>query len=255
MSTRSIGRALVWFRRDLRDFDHAALYHALRDAREVYCAFVFDREILDALPTRTDRRVEFIRESLVELDAALRAKGGAVIVRHDHAREAIPRLAAGLRVEAVYANHDYEPAARARDEAVAIELRRCGIALRTFKDQVIFERDEVLTRAGKPFTVFTPYKRAWLAALTPYAMKSYPADRYADALAASTDGEFVNNVDKFFGAGAVPTLAHIGFRGADLAAVGVQAGMSGAAARISDFRKRIDRYRDARDYPALDGPS
>ncbi|HET7096231.1 MAG TPA: deoxyribodipyrimidine photo-lyase [Casimicrobiaceae bacterium] len=258
MSARSIGRALVWFRRDLRDFDHAALYHALRDAREVYCAFVFDREILDPLPARADRRVEFIRESLVELDAALRSRGGALVVRHDHARTAIPQLAAALRVDAVYANHDYEPAACARDEAVAIELRRQGIALHTFKDQVIFERDEVLTRAGKPFSVFTPYKRAWLAALTPYAMKSYPVDRYADALAAADAGEFVNIVDKLPGvrfARGVPTLAEIGFRGADLAALGVQAGMSGAAARIRDFRKRIDRYCDARDFPAAKGPS
>ena len=85
MSAKVVDRALVWFRRDLRDFDHAALYHALSESREVYCAFVFDREILDALPTRTDRRVEFIRESLVELDAALRAKGGALIVVHAHA--------------------------------------------------------------------------------------------------------------------------------------------------------------------------
>jgi len=257
MSARSIGRALVWFRRDLRDFDHAALYHALRDARKVFCAFVFDREILDALPRRADRRVEFIRESLVELDAALRAKGGALIVRHDRARVAIPRLAAELGVEAVYANRDYEPVARARDDAVAIELERSGIALRTFKDQVIFERNEVVTRAGKPFAVFTPYKSAWLAALTPLQLTSYPVDRYADALAAP-DRRFVNNVDKSAGihpADGIPTLGAMGFRGTDLAALGVQPGMSGAAARVGDFRGRIDRYRDARDFPAAKGPS
>ena len=245
MSTRSLSRALVWFRRDLRDFDHAALYHALRDAREVYCAFIFDREILDALPTRADRRVEFIRESLVELDAALRAKGGALVVRHGRAREAIPRLAAELRVESVHANRDYEPAALARDEAVAVELGRRGVALRTYKDQVIFERDEVLTQAGTPFGVFTPYKSAWLAALAPSHLKSYPVDRYVDALA-RPGAELASGI---------PTLETIGFRGTDLEALGVRAGMSGAAARIRDFRKRIDRYRDARDFPAAKGPS
>ena len=151
MSERSLGRVLVWFRRDLRDFDHAALYHALKAARQVFCAFVFDREILDALPTRVDRRVEFIRESLVELDAGLRARGGALIVRDARARTAIPQLAVDLEVDAVYANHDYEPAARDRDDAVAQELDRLGIALRTFKDQVIFERDELLTQAGHAF--------------------------------------------------------------------------------------------------------
>ena len=245
MSARSIGRALVWFRRDLRDFDHAALYHALRDAREVFCAFVFDREILDALPTRVDRRVEFIRESLVELDAALRARGGALIVRHGHAREAIPRLAGELGVSAVFANRDYEPAALARDEAVAVGLERCGVALRSFKDQVIFERDEVLTQAGKSFSVFTPYKSAWLATLTPHDLKSYPIDRYVDALA--HPGERL--------ASGIPALAAIGFRGTDLEALGVRAGMSGGAARVRDFRRRIDRYRDARDFPATKGPS
>ncbi|MBT9527585.1 MAG: deoxyribodipyrimidine photo-lyase, partial [Rhizobacter sp.] len=75
--------ALVWFRRDLRSDDHAALFHALKAARKVWCAFVFDSEILDALP-RADRRVEFIRDSLVALDEALRGRqaGGGLIVRH-----------------------------------------------------------------------------------------------------------------------------------------------------------------------------
>jgi deoxyribodipyrimidine photo-lyase len=258
MIPRSIRRALVWFRRDLRDFDHAALYHALRDAHEVFCAFVFDREILDALPTRADRRVEFIRESLVELDAALRAKGGALIVRHDHARAAIPRLATELRVEAVYANHDYEPGALSRDAAVATELERSAVALRTFKDQVIFERDEVLTHSGKPFSVFTAYKRAWLAALSPFYLRSYPVDRYADAFATPTDRHFVNNVDKLPDTRSqnhVPTLAAMGFRSTDLETLEVRPGMSGAAARVADFRMRIDRYRDARDFPAAKGPS
>ena len=121
-----LSAALVWCRRDLRAHDHAALHHALRAARRVWVAFVFDREILDPLP-RADRRVEFIRESLVELDATLRAMGLAqgvagvgLIVRHGRAREEIPRLAAALRVQAVYANDDYEPAARARASRFAL---------------------------------------------------------------------------------------------------------------------------------------
>jgi len=245
MSARSIGRALVWFRRDLRDFDQAALYQALRDAREVFCAFIFDREILDALPARSDRRVEFIRESLVELAAALRARGGALVVRHAHAREAIPHLAAELGVEAVYANHDYEPEACARDHAVATALESQGIALRTCKDQVIFERDEVLTQDGRPFSVFTPYKNAWLSALAPCHLKSYPVDRYADALVAPAPRI----------ATGIPSLASIGFHSSGIDTVGVRAGMSGGAARFDEFRTRIDRYREARDFPAAKGPS
>ena len=119
-----LDRALLWFRRDLRVDDHAALYHALRSARQVWCAFVFDRDILDALP-RSDRRVEFIRDSLVGLDAQLRALGSAhgidgcgLIVRHGFAVDEIAALAALLQVQAVYANHDDDPAALARDARV-----------------------------------------------------------------------------------------------------------------------------------------
>ena len=131
----------MWFRRDLRDFDHAALHGALTSFARVFCAFVFDREILDALSDRADRRVEFIHDSVVELAGALARRGGALIVRHGHARDEVPRLAAELGVSAVFANHDYEPQARDRDDAVGEALATQGIAFHTSKDHVIFERD------------------------------------------------------------------------------------------------------------------
>jgi deoxyribodipyrimidine photo-lyase len=239
------GGALVWFRRDLRDYDHAALHRALTEARRVWCAFVFDTEILDALTEREDRRVEFIRESVVELDAALRARGGGLIVLHARARTALPELAATLGVEAVYANHDYEPAACERDAEVAASLARAGIALRTSKDPVIFERDEILTRSGTPFSVFTPYRSAWLAALTPGHLASYANADYAGAPAAPP-AKLDNGV---------PTLEAMGFAATNLKALGVRTGMTGGATLFREFRRRIDRYRDARDYPAVKGPS
>ena len=245
MTGRTQDRALVWFRRDLRDFDHAALYHALRDARQVFCAFVFDREILDALPATDDRRVEFIWDSVSELDAALRAAGGGLIVRHAFAREAIPRLAAELGAGAVYANRDYEPIARDRDAAVAHALADRGIALRTCKDRVIFECDDVLSQSGRPFRVFTPYKNAWLARLAPSDVQPHPVDHCIDALAAPPSGL----------SGPLPPLESMGFRRTDLKALRVRTGMSGGAALFADFRKRIDRYKDARDFPAAKGPS
>jgi deoxyribodipyrimidine photo-lyase len=157
--TQSIARALVWFRRDLRTPDHAALYHALRAAREVWCAFVFDREILDPLPRR-DRRVEFIHASLADLDAQLGElrPGARLLVRHGHAVDEIAALATQLGVDAVYANHDDEPAALRRDAQAREVLAGVGIALHTSKDHVVFERSEVLTQGGKPYAVFTPYK-------------------------------------------------------------------------------------------------
>ena len=161
------GGALVWFRRDLRDYDHAALHAALAVHHAVHCGFVFDTEILDALGSNADRRVTFIWESVRELKAALEARGGGSRVLHGGARDEIPRLTRSLGVVAVYANRDYEPLAIARDAEIAQRLRQAGIDFRTRKDQVIFELGEVRTRSGGAFSVFTPYKKAWLSKLEP----------------------------------------------------------------------------------------
>jgi len=233
-------KALVWFRRDLRDHDHRALSAALAEAGEVYCAFVFDREILDALPSKRDRRVHFIRESLCELDAALQAKGGGLIVRHGRATKEIPELARKLGVAAVYANRDYEPAAKRRDSTISTSLRDSGIAFRSFKDQAIFDRDEVLTLAGKPFSVFTPYKNAWLKRLTA-----------ADCAAWHCQGALAGQEHA-----GVPSLEELGFASTDLIELGIQPGMSGARALWDEFREeRIAHYGAMRDFPAVRGVS
>src|SRR5688572_7431521 len=177
---------LMWFRRDLRVADNAGLFHALKSAGQVHCAFVFDTAILDGLP-RQDRRVEFIRESVHELDAALRRAAGptaGLIALHGDAAEELPRLAARLGVQAVFANHDDEPAALERDQLVRERLAAAGIALHTSKDHVLFEREEVLTLAGKPYSVFTPYSRAWLAKLDGFYLKPYAVERHVGRLAA-----------------------------------------------------------------------
>lgn len=233
-------KALVWFRRDLRDHDHAALSAALSNARHVYCAFVFDTDILDALPSRQDRRVHFIRESLVELDAALRSRGGGLIVRHGRAGDEIPALAVQLGVAAVFANRDYEPASKARDAAVAERLQTCGISFIDGKDQAIFDGNEVLTQAGKPFTVFTPYKNAWLKRLTAADHAEWACD--GELAAVETTG--------------VPSLEQLGFLLTDLEKIGIRPGMSGARTLWDDFRAgRIARYGELRDYPAIKGVS
>ena len=242
--------ALVWFRRDLRSFDHAALYHALRFAQRVHCVFVFDTAILDALPSRRDRRVEFIHGSLAELDAALNTlaqqAGGAsagIIVRHGRAQDEVPRLALELSVDKVFANRDYEPDAIVRDSQVAQQLAAQGIGYEDFKDQVIFERDEVLTQAGKPFSVFTPYKNAWLKAVDAFQLRSYAVGQYAHRLAPKPVGE------------SLPALADIGFERTNLGEVSMPLGMSGGRQLFEDFTKRIERYKRARDFPALKGVS
>ncbi|MBV8633016.1 MAG: deoxyribodipyrimidine photo-lyase [Burkholderiaceae bacterium] len=235
--------SLVWFRRDLRCFDHAALHHALVQSRRVYCAFIFDTDILDTLP-RMDRRVEFIRESVAELDDELRKHGGAMIVRLARAVTEIPNLARELGAQAVFTNHDYEPAAISRDAAVAATLEAQGCDFLTFKDQVIFEKNEVLSQAGKPFSVFTPYKNAWLRqlALTPDCSDAWPTEAYFERLAQH-------------GTGGVPTLEQLGFEKTNLSELRIACGMQGADGLLEDFSHRIADYANTRDYPAVKGPS
>ena len=239
---------LVWLRRDLRVADHAALYHALKHCQRVHVAFVFDTAILDKLP-RADRRVEFIRESLVEVDAQLRQLAGhaqaGLIVRHGVAQDKIPKLAHHLQVQAVFANHDDEPEALARDIQVRGHLADHGIVLHTYKDHVIFERHEVLTQVGKPFAVFTPYKNAWLKKITPFDLKAYPVEKYAHHLAPRPDNL----------AQPVPALQDIDFESTNLKALKIPTGESGGQALLADFLTRIDQYEDTRNFPAVKGPS
>jgi len=248
----SLDRALVWFRRDLRADDHAALYAALRAARQVWCAFVFDDEILAPLP-RADRRVEFIRDSLVDLDDQLHSLGLShgvqpvrLIVRHGQARALLPQLAAQLGVQAVFASHDDEPASLARDNQVRGELAAQGVSLYTSKDHVVFERAEVMTATGTPYSVFTPYKNAWLKKLTPFFVKAWPVARHAGALA-PWPAEL--------GEPGVPELHDIGFERTDLHQMRLPSGSSGAHELLADFLARIDAYDRARDFPAVKGPS
>lgn len=237
-------KGLMWFRRDLRVDDNAALHHALRACRQLLCVFVFDRAILDALPG-VDRRVEFIRESLVELDAELSHLGGGLIVRHAVAADELPQLAHRLDVQAVFANRDDEPEALARDARVFGALANAGIAFHTYKDHTVFERDELLTQAGQPYAVFTPYRRAWLGRVDDFWLKPYPSRAHADALAPPPEELRAP----------VPTLADIGFAPSNLATLDIPTGTRGAATLLDDFLQRIDRYADARDYPAVRGPS
>ena len=245
--TPTYDAGLVWLRRDLRAHDHAALAQALQACRQVHCAFVFDTTLLDPLPRR-DRRVEFIRESLVALDARLRelaGPGAGLIVLHGAAVDALPRLAAALGAQAVFANHDYEAAAEARDGRVRSALAAAGIALHTFTDQVVFERTEVRSQAGAPYSVFTPYRRAWLARLGPAELAPHDTALWAERLAPRPEG---------FARG-VPALAELGFEPTNLAELQLGAGSAGGAALLAGFAGRLDRYEATRDFPAVKGPS
>ena len=237
-----MSKALVWLRRDLRDDDHAALYHALKRHTQVFVAFVFDTDILEPLTDKHDRRVEFIWESVRELKQSLQLHGSDLIVLHGSAHVEIPALAHKLQVTAVYANKDYEPVAIARDEVVAKTLLQANRTLHLFKDQVLFEQDEVMTQTGKPYGVFTPYKNAHLAKLNPFYLKAYPVKKYWKNLAQMNSGS-------------MPTLESLGFQRTNLQELRLPTGMSGAQQLFHDFMQRIEQYHEARNYPAVKGVS
>ena len=251
MSDKPLAAALVWLRRDLRVRDNTALHHALRSAQRVWCTFVFDRTLLDALP-RVDRRVEFIRDTLVtldrDLDRAARQAGGAgtrLLVGHGEPTRQIVSLAQRLAVQAVYASHDDDPYALQRDAQVRGALAAHGIALHTSKDHVVFERDEVLSASRTPYSVFTPYKTAWLRQVDASALAERSVVELAAALAPPPDGIALG----------VPTLQAIGFEPSNLHALRLPSGESGAQHMWDEFVERIDDYARARDYPAVKGPS
>ncbi|HEY5799946.1 MAG TPA: deoxyribodipyrimidine photo-lyase [Burkholderiaceae bacterium] len=244
----SYNKTLVWFRRDLRVHDNAALHNALTTSKQMYCVFIYDTAILQSLPRR-DRRVEFIHASVGELAQGLQQLGGALIVRHADAATALVKLAAELGVDAVFCNRDYEPAAIARDTAVAQALAGAKRELRDFKDHVIYENREVVAQSGQPFSVFTPYKNAWLRTLHNdpnfSCLHPYEIEKYADRFAASTHPV----------AASLPTLEQLGFEKTNLAELAIPVGTSGAQTLVADFLPRMAHYNTTRDFPSVRGPS
>ena len=242
---------LMWFRRDLRVHDNCALHHALMSCEQVFCVFIFDRAILDDLP-RADRRVEFIRESLVDLDNQLAHAGmkgpampAGLLVRHGNVPSILSELTARLAVNAVFINHDDEPSSLARDATVQALLESGNVGLHSFKDHLVFERSEVLTLAGKPYTVFTPYKNAWLKKVDDSHLESYPVEKYAAALAALPASE----------PHGVPSLAELDFEKTNLSELMIPVGSQGGNLLFDEFLGRMSQYRQTRDFPAVKGPS
>ena len=167
-----------WFRRDLRLDDNAALYHALKSKLPVLTVFIFDKAILDHLENRLDQRVIFIHQQLELLNQELQKYGSNILVKYGDVTECWKEIIQEFNVQTVFVNHDYEPYAKVRDAKIAEELFSKGIAFKTFKDQVIFEKDEVTKDDGNPYTIFTPYSKKWMAKLNDFYLSSYPNNKY-----------------------------------------------------------------------------
>lgn len=260
---KPLHRALVWLRRDLRVHDNTALHHALARARQVWVCFIFDSDILAALP-RVDRRVDFLLHSVQALDERLRdlaaaagvAQPAGLLVQRGAARQAVPALAAALGVQAVFASHDDEPYALQRDTAVRGSLAEQGVSLHTVKDHVVFERREVMTIGGTPYSVFTPFKNAWLKRLQGIdgagALQAHPVEPLAAALAPRPAQSAASAAIP----ATLPTLATLGFEPSNLHSLRFLPGEAGGQTLLQEFLdERIDDYADTRDFPAVKGPS
>lgn len=153
--------SVYWFRRDLRLADNTALSKALRSGKPVLPVFIFDTQIIEDLPAE-DPRISFIYKQLEEIQRLLTASQASLHVYMGKPLEVWKELLSRFEIHAVYANKDYEPYAINRDKQLTALLNTKGIPFHLFKDQVIFEENEIVKKDGKPYTVFTPYKRKWL---------------------------------------------------------------------------------------------
>ncbi|MEK9630200.1 MAG: deoxyribodipyrimidine photo-lyase, partial [Nitrospinota bacterium] len=233
--------ALCWLRRDLRLKDHRALMEACKSSERVTLVFVFDTTILRKLKDKNDRRVTFIFNSVQEIDQKLRERGSALVILFGDPREKIPSLAKKISAEAIFCNHDYEPLAKKRDEAIAQTLKSMKIEYHHYKDQVIFESLEVATKSGEPFRRFTPYKNAWINEFTSYDSREFRPD-----LKKLTPKKYLN---KFLNSW---TLNDIGFQRANL---WLEGGEEAANKRLMSFQKKLDDYSNVRDFPSIKGTS
>ncbi|MCF8303652.1 MAG: DNA photolyase family protein [Bacteroidales bacterium] len=224
--------ALFWFRRDLRLHDNAGFYHALKGNDNVLPIFIFDTEILDELTNSDDKRVCFIFSAVLELKEKLESMGSSLLSLYGKPDELFEELKEKINIKAVYTNHDYEPYAINRDKLVEETLRNAGITFHTYKDQVIFERHEVIKDDGHPYKVFTPYSKKWKSLLNPLQHTAYyKVDDYM--------GNLVQTQSL-----SVPLLEEMGFDNIE------------PGAPPAEFNTNIiKKYDQQRDFPASDGTS
>jgi len=222
---------LFWFRRDLRLEDNAGLYYAQKKGLPVLPIFIFDKNILDKLEDKKDGRVEFIHQAILNLNEQLKEFGSSINVFHSTPENVFNKFVKEYDIECVYTNHDYEPYANERDVAVKEFLINNKIEFKTYKDQCIFEKDEVVKDDGKPYTIFTPYSRKWKLRLTDFHVKPYPNKKY-----------FKNFIQtKTFN---IPTLKELGFE---------KSGLEFPSTTIS--KSIVANYKEQRDFPAIKGTS
>lgn len=223
--------SICWLRRDLRLFDNVALYHALKGKYPVLPVFIFDTNILEKLPDKSDKRVFFIYHTLEGLNTILKDNGSALYVLHNTPLAAFEKICDDFSVKEVFTNHDYEPYSTERDTAISNFLKNKNISFHTYKDQVIFERSEVMKPGGAPYTVFTPYSKKWKQKYTEEKPGPFLSEEYFNNLA---------KIKPF----AFPSVKELGFE---------KPGMAIPEPTIDE--RVIRHYHETRNMPAITGTS
>ncbi len=222
---------IFWFRRDLRLDDNIGFYEALKSDNPVLPIFIFDSEILDKLP-EDDARLTFIFDTLQNMRGELQDKhNSSLAMYHGKPKAIFKELIKDYDVDAVYTNHDYEPYATERDTEIKTLLEKNDIKFNTFKDQVIFEKSEVVKKDGDPYLVYTPYMKTWKENFKDYDLKIYYTNEYLDNL---VENSRLPNL----------SLSDIGFER--------------SKQKVADYEVTptlIQEYEDTRNFPAQDATS
>ncbi len=225
---------IFWFRRDLRLDDNHGLFEALSLNKPVLPIFIFDKEILNKLNDRSDARLSFIHQALESLNQELLPLGSSLEVLHGSPLEVWKTLVQKYSIERVIACEDYEPYARKRDQEIEDFLLGHGIDFLRYKDQVIFEKNEVVKDDGMPYTVFSPYKRKWLSKLDDHSFSAYPV---LDLIQNGKGRFFQNTLNT------LPDLRKLGFE------------KSRIVFPEQNYLSILENYAEDRNFPAKPGTS
>ena len=223
--------AIFWFRRDLRLEDNAGLYYALKSGLQVLPLFIFDKNILEKLNNKSDKRVDFIYQTITSFKSDLGKLGTDLMVKYGSPEEVWKNLINEFNIKEVYTNHDYEKYALERDETIKLLCNQSGIGFFSYKDQCIFEKNEILSGSNEPYTVFTPYSKKWKASLTGFFIKPYPTEKYF--------GNFLKT-----GPLKMPELIEMGFQSTNLK----------YSLPILN-QEVVANYHNTRDIPSIEGTS
>jgi len=222
--------SIFWFRRDLRLHDNKALFHALQSEEKILPIFIFDIDILKKIP-KDDARISFIYSELKAMNTHLESFGTEIKIFHGNPKEVFKSLMKNYTIAKVFTNHDYEPYAIKRDLDIKKLVSSNKIDFQTYKDQVIFERNEITKKDGKPYVVYTPYSRKWLEKYETDKPENYPSEDLLDRLYKKTKSETL-------------TLSDIGFIKTNI------------PIKNYIFNSRIiNEYEETRNFPALDNTS